>query len=84
MKGWQDLARNAGFYTSADRLRQSTCQKPRKADFCGMRIVGTPLMPEGYAAIVSGNSATIIGPNGVWTISDDGLAALASHEGEKE
>ena len=80
---------------TAERIRKQRALLEVRADadilraetdafrMCGMRIVGTPLMPEGYMALVSGNSATIIGPKGVWTITDDGfrvLAALADHD----
>lgn len=74
-------ARAAGFYTAAERLAVTTSQKAQETRFCGMKIVGTPIMPEGYAALVHETGAVIFGPNGVWTIPAD-FAALTTGEND--
>jgi hypothetical protein len=61
----KQMARAAGFLEPSDRMSQATtqtCNVP--GEFFGMKIVTSPLMPEGYAALVNQHGALILPPNG--------------------
>lgn len=65
---WMTTAKDHGFVSRANPMTTSTCNRSDLAQRQQVRIVGKPLMPDGYAAIVSGQSALVIGPNGAWVI----------------
>jgi hypothetical protein len=65
---WERMAEDAGFIRSG-ALTTSSTAATTTGTFAGMRVVGSPLMPDGYTAIVSGESAVILGPKGAYAIS---------------
>lgn len=60
----EQTARDAGFLTHEELLSQAVTSNVERDHLCGMDIVTTPIMPEGYAAIRSDTGAMILAPGG--------------------
>ena len=60
----KSLAAEAGFVSTADRMRATTQVRSVPTKVHGIRLVGSPLMPEGYVALATEGGAMILPPIG--------------------
>ena len=64
MKQIDIIAREHGFLSYEDLVRQTTASKEPVGEIFGVDIIGEPLMPEGFFGLRTESGVMACGPNG--------------------